>query len=126
MLQNLSFLVLVFEKKTVSLLFLLFPTVPLRVFPENGMASVGEQVQFQCIPGLNSTVEWMFGNEILTGDGRYEVTEAGHLTLLNVSLSDAGEYVCTASNDFGAASVSVHVTVLGGCGHTSMSLNPLS
>lgn len=78
---------------------------------------VGSTANFTCTSSGNPApiITWYneFGSDVTTlGDDRIRV-EGGTLVISDIISSDGQDYTCTASNDVGSSSSSVHLNVLG-------------
>ncbi|XP_043389803.1 roundabout homolog 4 isoform X4 [Chelonia mydas] len=75
-----------------------------RLQPSNLLVTVGEQVLLECVPPRGHpepTISWKKdGVPISQKDGHYEVS-SGKLLMVRAERSDAGLYVCVASNQAG-------------------------
>ena len=64
------------------------------------------------ITGLGLNYTWLYSNLTILATDRYSVN-GGELTITETEFSDAGSYVCTASNIAGSASQVHALTVIG-------------
>ena len=80
--------------------------------PQNASVSIGDEVTLQCVAEgpPEPVLTWMGPNRTIISDG---VTTGGNLRIYDVAQSDAGEYVCTATNDIGSVTASATITVNG-------------
>ena len=56
--------------------------------------------------------KYLFGNRV--GDDSREVVST--LMVINLAMSDSGNYICSVKNSFGTDSASAHLEVQGMCG----------
>ena len=88
---------------------------------------VGRDVTLACVVVAGNPaprVTWTRrGEPLAMSSGRVVDDGGGNLHVRNVSVDDAGEYVCTASNVGGTASTSVTLDVLGNHPQTSVQRN---
>ena len=81
----------------------------------------GQDAVFRCnaISEPVHITNWTFNGVSLTTSDQYliqgEDTVSSNLTVFNVSASDEGSYVCSASNVHGSASASAMLRVQGRC-----------
>ena len=67
----------------------------------------GDDAVFQCtvVSELAHITEWQFGGSNLTNSSKYRIfgkdTVRSTFTIVNVSLSDQGNYTCRVSNIYG-------------------------
>lgn len=85
--------------------------------PSNRSVSIGDKAKFTCRPPRGEPtpkVLWMKGRKFLTDSGRIQISENGDLIISQVSLKDADDYKCIATNTAGEReSAPARLTVLG-------------
>lgn len=91
--------------------------------PSNRSVSIGDKAKFTCRPPRGEPtpkVLWMKGRKFLTDSGRIQISENGDLIISQVSLKDADDYKCIATNTAGEReSAPARLTVLGTFFHFS-------
>ncbi|XP_078326436.1 roundabout homolog 2-like isoform X7 [Crassostrea virginica] len=84
--------------------------------PSNRSVSIGDKAKFTCRPPRGEPtpkVLWMKGRKFLTDSGRIQISENGDLIISQVSLKDADDYKCIATNTAGEReSAPARLTVL--------------
>ncbi|XP_050712500.1 neurotrimin-like isoform X2 [Eriocheir sinensis] len=75
----------------------------------------GDKVELVCIVHArpNAKVEWSKDSSPIEDPGHSEEMDKGHrhsIQISDVTESDFGEYKCTATNDYGSSSASIHLT----------------
>ncbi|XP_076269824.1 terribly reduced optic lobes isoform X47 [Rhynchophorus ferrugineus] len=80
----------------------------------NQVVSEGNSVQLQCRAEKGyptPTITWSRVNENPLGP-KVEVMSGGNLKIIDITLNEAGEYLCTAANDAGVAKITAVVNVI--------------
>ena len=84
----------------------------------NTQAFVGSTATFTCAAEGNPvpTFQWRYGESTLADNDKYDITATtstlSTLTVLDISLSDDGNYTCNVANDHGNDSASANLQVL--------------
>ncbi|XP_069772736.1 hemicentin-1-like [Narcine bancroftii] len=85
--------------------WLFIPEAPrVSVNPSSQSFSRGAEIRIDCIVEAgypNPEVTWIHENAFVIGDGRPSISEHGTLIFKDAVLSDAGSYICLASNMVG-------------------------
>uniref|UniRef100_A0A8C2YNV9 Contactin 6 n=1 Tax=Chinchilla lanigera TaxID=34839 RepID=A0A8C2YNV9_CHILA len=72
---------------------------------KNSIVQVGGDIAIECKPNAfpRAAISWKRGTETLRQSKRVFLLEDGSLKIHNVTRSDAGQYTCVATNQFGIA-----------------------
>lgn len=85
--------------------------------PSNTSVSIGDKAKFSCRPPRGEPtpkVLWMKGRKFLTQSDRIQISDNGDLIISQVTLNDADNYKCVATNTAGEReSAPARLTVLG-------------
>lgn len=85
--------------------------------PSNKSVSIGDKARFSCRPPRGEPkpkVLWLKGRKFLTTSDRIQILENGDLIISQVTLNDADDYKCIATNTAGEReSARARLTVLG-------------
>ncbi|XP_074652917.1 cell adhesion molecule-related/down-regulated by oncogenes-like [Tubulanus polymorphus] len=94
--------------------------------PSNLTSVQGQTITLLCIADAASKVSWLKDGTPLDYalNERHDVSPTGSLQIFNGQLTDAGEYICLASNRMGFTTASAYLIVLPGVVNTGPSQIP--
>lgn len=94
---------------------LLLLTVPPTISPSSLSIAIGSTVTFTCSAAspVSQLLSWYNFNNSPVANDSHTSTAGGLLTIVNVSLSDEGYYICTAASYKGSVSTTALLDVQG-------------